>query len=324
MDTSNTWLVSKLGNDANTGHASTYPINLANDAKLTIGAAAALAAAGDTILIWPGTYSELLDLATTGLNKALSIVGINRHKTIITYPSGYASTVRLGSFCTLKNITVTCVDPNKAVDSGSGITNILIEDCNIVGIIEGLDLYGASNVFIFNCYVEGTYDGFYFGLVKNLIAEKCIFKTTGAYVGAGEHRAGQCGPGDYIFRDCIFLTGIDARASGQIGGLVGREGTATTMTLISCINCSFEAQNSTNQTAFGIKANNYCQIALCNCNAWSKSTTGAAYHLYIVTGGKIVVTGCAYDPTKCYGKPINLDSRWVQAIRETVPVGAGL
>jgi hypothetical protein len=96
------------------------------------------------------------------------------------------------------------------------------------------------------------------------------------------------------------------------------------MTLISCINCIFKASNSTNQTAFGVKANNYCQISLANCNIRSKSTSGLAYDLYIATGGKIVVAGCAYTPTQCFGKPTNLDSRWQQAIRETVPVGASL
>ena len=49
-DSVHLWHVAKGGNDANSGHATAYPVNLANDAKLTVSATIA-AAAGDTILV---------------------------------------------------------------------------------------------------------------------------------------------------------------------------------------------------------------------------------------------------------------------------------
>jgi hypothetical protein len=55
--------VAKTGNDANAGHAQQYPVAFAADAVLTIGQAITNAAAGDTIVIWPGTYAESVTVA---------------------------------------------------------------------------------------------------------------------------------------------------------------------------------------------------------------------------------------------------------------------
>lgn len=78
LDSVNVWHVSKAGNDANGGHAQQYPVGLAADAKLTIAAAVAAAAAGDTVIVWPGTYTEAITLPV-----ALNLVGVNKQSCII-------------------------------------------------------------------------------------------------------------------------------------------------------------------------------------------------------------------------------------------------
>ena len=77
------WHVSKLGNDSNDGRANAYPVDLAGRAKLTIGAAVSAASSGDTIIIWPGTYTEKVTIN----NKALSIIGAGAIGSVILNPA---------------------------------------------------------------------------------------------------------------------------------------------------------------------------------------------------------------------------------------------
>ena len=107
LDSSRVWHVAKSGNNSNSGHAAQYPVNLANDAKLTIGAAISAASAGDTIIVWPGTYAE-----NVVVNKQLQIIGTSRSGSIIQVSSGHALYVSADG-CTIKSI--------KAITTASGI-----------------------------------------------------------------------------------------------------------------------------------------------------------------------------------------------------------
>ena len=88
LDSTHIWHVAKTGNDSNSGHAGQYPVSLANDAKLTIGAAVSAASSGDTIVIWPGDYAESVSV----YGKALAFVGTSRSKSKIVPASGDALT----------------------------------------------------------------------------------------------------------------------------------------------------------------------------------------------------------------------------------------
>ncbi len=109
LDSSHIWHVAKSGNDGNSGHAGQYPVNLANNAKLTIGAAVAAASSGDTIIIWPGTYTEQVDL--DGANKSLILIGTNRDLCIITYAG---DVVHIETNTQIHNLSVVTTTPNKS------------------------------------------------------------------------------------------------------------------------------------------------------------------------------------------------------------------
>ena len=84
MDSSHIWHVAKSGSDSNGGHAGQYPVALASDAKLTIGSAVSAAAAGDTIIVWPGDYVETVDFS----GKALTLTGAHRNKSRVIPTTG--------------------------------------------------------------------------------------------------------------------------------------------------------------------------------------------------------------------------------------------
>jgi len=310
-DSSRVWHVAKTGNDSNSGHAGQYPVNLANDAKLTIAAAVSAAASGDTIIIWPGTYDESLDISSTGANKALNIVGTHRQLCKIAKSSGYAATLKIGSYTNLKNLTVEAVNPNKAIEGDSGATNITIEDCNIVGTYDGLNIYSAQHIFIRNCYIKGTYDAANFGSINNLVCERSIFITDGTYSSSADFRGAHIGPGTGIFRDCIFI-GARTSGTGAIGGLDLNSGSSPT--LVVCENCLFKVAGSGTHSgiAFGVRVQNLGKLALNNCS-FSTSGVGSSTADLRQTGtGILIVSSSSYAAT--YGTITQSDATWANAL----------
>ena len=309
-DSSRVWHVAKVGNDGNSGHAGQYPINLANDAKLTIGAAVSAAASGDTIIIWPGTYSELVDASA----KALNIIGTHRQLCKITYPSGYTTTFKIGSHSSLKNITVEAVNPNKAVEAASGATNILFERCDINGTYDGIYLSGVSFVTIRDCRLKGTYDSSNFYAATQFLCERTVFETDGTYSGSGDYRGVNVGPGVFVFRDCIFIAAQPTR-TGSLGGLDLNNGTSTNYTLVTCENCVMRADGgATNGYVFGVRAQNYGRLVLKNCTLFTRATAGTATDIRQTGSGQVIVNSCAYNPATVTGTITNQDSNWAAAM----------
>lgn len=131
--------VGKWGNDSNDGLT-------ANDAKLTIAAANTAATAGDTILVFPGTYSEV----EIELKDQVNLVGVDKDSTIIT-----GSPTEGTSISDVHGV----VEPN----GSSYIANLtIIDTTNIASkqFTNGITLEAAnSTVEVENVYLEGGYDG---------------------------------------------------------------------------------------------------------------------------------------------------------------------
>jgi hypothetical protein len=193
------WHVSKLGNDSNDGRANAYPVDLAARSKLTIGAAIAVASAGDTILVWPGTYAEGITI-----NKALHIIGQGNPGSVVIYNSA-GKTITLStnsSGTTIENIEArTDYDSAQALYcSTNDITDITLINCRLIstGQTGGTDFIlwggnGAKRIKLINCYGSSYYDGFTFsgsGLSDFLI-ENCVFEQTAVLAGGTSIRVTQ-------------------------------------------------------------------------------------------------------------------------------------
>ncbi len=153
--------VSKAGNDNNGGKAQQYPVSLANDSKLTIMAAVNAAADGDTIIIWPGTYTEQLPL-TQEPAKTLTFVGMNRAKTIITQ-SGTNDTITgtcgipYGKFF---NLSITQTGTGRAVVVTVGLSSVIdFVNCDITSSGAcAVSANGSERVSLKNCYLSAKAD----------------------------------------------------------------------------------------------------------------------------------------------------------------------
>lgn len=171
-DSARVFHVSKAGNDSNGGVAQQYPVSLANDSKLTIGAAITAASSGDTIIIWPGTYAEQIDM--TSVDKALTYIGANRKTTIIKAASG-ATFISPRDGTTFKNITLDST--NTAVQSiGTvsifGSVKLYFEDCDILSDNIGIDAGVSQLVSLKNCYMFAKASNLWIG--TNAILDNCF------------------------------------------------------------------------------------------------------------------------------------------------------
>jgi len=163
------------GNDTNDGKS------FANAKKTIAGANGALNAVpnGGIIIIWPGTYTEKVDIATAA--KQISIVGTNRYKCKITQSAN--DTIVLNEGCTLQNLTIEQTGNGKAVD-GTSRHNCKFIDCSIFSTgIDALYCVHARNIQVQRCYIKSAYDTLLVG--DRYILENCILVTTGLYTGTG-------------------------------------------------------------------------------------------------------------------------------------------
>jgi len=307
-DSSHIWHVAKTGDNSNGGHAGQYPVDLANDAKLTISAAASAAASGDTIVIWPGDYAENVTFGT----KALTLVGASRNKSRIIPSTGTGVVAADNSV--LCNLSVEAVATSaKAVDI-SYKTNVVIENCDLYGGYDGLYGYGAKAVFLRGCRIRGKYDGGNLSAAEGVVSEGCIFIGCGTYGSSTDCRA-LFGVGRGTYSNCVFAAERNDTSDKAIGAVYL---TANSRAVFR--NCTFEVSAGTGHTgqAYGILANGSDSIALlenCTIRSSSDNASYGPYDLWQATG-KIVVSGCAYETTG--GTIIHGGSGWSDAVNSEV------
>jgi len=205
LDSVHTWHVSKAGNDSNSGHAGQYPVNLAADAKLTIGAAIAAAAAGDTIFVWPGSYTE------NGLNlsKQLTLIGSGIEATKIISTTSDALRISV-SHCTVRGLSA--IAPSSGVYDGISIYKIphtTIEKCYGFGNVSGIHVIeiesgiGGYYTEIINCKGFANGCGIRVDHADRVKLKDCLGHSYGTY---GTWRAG-----------IYFYLGVEDIAENIIG-----------------------------------------------------------------------------------------------------------
>lgn len=187
-----TYYVGLWGDDGNSGL--TWDL-----AKKSIGGAVAAAASGDTILVAPGTYAEVLACGA----KSLTITAIQTRKTILASGSTPSISMNAGVQVTLTGITIfpTFVASNQNVVAGAGTSSILVAiDCSFI-------MTTPSNV-------AGFVGGASGGLPIVAQVTRCLFYTI-----TGTVRAGLDITGTSIVNGCTFDI-ADVQTDGNAGGLI--------------------------------------------------------------------------------------------------------
>jgi len=308
LDSSHVWHVAKSGSDSNGGHAGQYPVNLANDAKLTIGSAVSAASAGDTIIVWPGDYAETVDFS----GKALTLIGANRNKSRVIPAAG--SGIVAADNSVLGNLAVEALATlAKAVDV-SGKANIVIENCDLYGGYCGLYGYSAESVFVRGSRIRGKYDGCNFGGAESLVVEGCIFLAYGTYSSSVDCRA-LLGGGRGIYSNCVFTSQRSDSTDKAIGAVY-----CTSNSRAVFKNCLLESSAGSGHTgqAYGIMVNGSGAVAVLeNCSVRSASEN-ASYGPYDLrqAEGSLAACGCSYETTE--GTITNGGSGWGDAVNMQV------
>lgn len=287
-DSNRIWHVAKTGSDSNGGHAQQYPVNLAADAKLTIGAAVSAAAAGDTIIIWPGDYAENVDAG----GKALTFIGAHRNKSKIAVTSGDALVIANDSV--IKNLAL-----DSSAWNGQGLdctskTNIVIDDCDISGHQDGALFNNAQHIFLRNSRFRSDYDGCNMTGAVGIAAENCIFQTLGTY-GTGSDVRAVLGVGQSVFLNCVFLAERNDISSKAIWAVYLVNNARAVFS-----NCTFEVTAGSNHTGTvgGVYvAGSDAAACLKNCSVHSSSSgspSAGPYDLW-QSAGRIVVSSSSYE-----------------------------
>jgi hypothetical protein len=285
-DSSRVWHVAKTGSDSNSGHAGQYPVNLANDAKLTIGAAVSAAVDGDTIIIWPGDYAEVVNTSS----KALRITGTHKDKTRIVPASGTPLTI--GSNTYVANLS--CIGTGTGLAAASAASNITIENCYVYAPTDGFYPSGTgSHIRLIRCHFKSDWDGVNMAGAINIYAEDCLFETTGINVNSC-HAVQEIGSG--VYRDCIFVANSSTTASGR---LIAVEFAGNTTQRAIFANCCFFTSASAGRTGevLGLRMNKSTSVAVlhgCLFNTIGPGASGGPMDLKNAAGGTIIVRGCHY------------------------------
>ncbi len=308
LDSNHIWHVAKGGSDSNSGHAGQYPVNLANDAKLTIAAAVSAATSGDTIIIWPGDYTESVNFS----GKALTLIGTSRNKSRIIPASGTGVVAADNSV--LRNFAVEALATlAKAVDVSSK-TNVVIENCDLYGGYNGLYGYGAGSVFVRGCSIRGKYDGCNFGSAERVVVEGCIFIAYGTYTSSVDCRA-LFGVGSGTYSNCVFTAqrnDTSDRGNGAVYCISNSHAVFKS--------CTFEAIAGSGHTgqAYGILVNGSGAVAVlenCAIKSASDNASNGPYDLW-QGEGRLVACGCAYETSG--GTIVQGGSGWADAVNAQV------
>ncbi|MDP8220547.1 MAG: hypothetical protein P9X26_04330 [Candidatus Stygibacter frigidus] len=133
-------------------YAETLIVDQFNGPYYTIGSAYNAAQNGDTILIYPGTYLE-----SVNISKEITLEGIDPNSTIIQTNLGYVLRINTGNV-NISNLKIICTHEGIEIYASTPeITHCIFEDCSVGIFIDGDDLY-VKNCIFQNCNKGISFD----------------------------------------------------------------------------------------------------------------------------------------------------------------------
>lgn len=326
-DTTRTWLVAPVGNDSNSGHPSSNPVNLANDAFLTIQNALINSAWGDTVIVWPGDYAENVTMAIKSNPKIVNLIGTNREMCRIVPTTGVPLTVMSGS--RVENLS--CIgyagSYTSGIAVGSGYSSnfgIIIKNCYAYGEQDGFVTHSEHIIRLIDSFFESQYDGINIGSTRAIFAQNCAFKANGG-INVPVHAVQS--PGRGFYRGCRFVCDVTDSNAQEVGGvdLIENQTKKEDKAIFDCCNFDIIVPNRT-ANVFGVNtnhANNQAILNNCSIHIDAPNASGGYKHLWNAAGS-IIVNGCKYDLSKTTGTITQGDSGLTKWLQQNAPVGAGL
>jgi len=309
LDSGHVWHVAKTGNDGNGGHAQQYPINLAADAKLTISAAIAAAAAGDTIIIHPGLYSE-----TVGVSKQLILEATNRNQCRITSALNALTISADGVIVRRIHATSTGATTQQGIKLSDGINDVVLEDCYGEGNWDGIYLATNNNVRLIRCHGKSGTDGIQLGDGRGVIAVQCIGESTGAYVSNPSYGfASQANLTGAIIKDCVAIS-LRSRTDDKDAGGIKCSGEMLIDGLVIYSNQSAESGDG---DAIGIRVFSGAQVLARNVVITTISANAAERDIQ-VDDGSLNIIDSVYDSGKTTGTFVQGGSGWAAAVNAEI------
>jgi len=143
------WHVAKTGSDNNNGHSYEY-------AKLTIGAAVTASASGDKIIIWPGTYNELIDGSA---KSGIKLIGMGWN-TLVESSSQNSAVLKVGDNWIVENLKISnTYSPTSGNEAkalyASQKTNLFVRNCYLKSAGRPVALE-ECNAWILDSLIEGS------------------------------------------------------------------------------------------------------------------------------------------------------------------------
>lgn len=319
LDSVHVWHVSPSGNNGNSGHAAANPINLANDAKLTIANALAAAASGDTIVIHPGSYDENIDANTA--NKSLWFHGTDMNACKIAPATGVALKLEANSIVT--NLSLEALDA--AAEQGKALvpnTNVRIIGCDLYGAWDAI--FGAGdNLVVEQCRLRSKYDVVTISNAKNFRFTDCTLHALGTYGTATPNRATSFS-GSGTWDHCQFIAERSDVSSQALGAVT--IGAVNSYVVFN--DCLFHVTAGANHTGilFGIYTSGMVAtlaVKVTNCQ-FSVTTSGSPssgpYDIWAIKG-TVYTSGCGMDTSLLYenGGTIVSEEERLEAIYDKLP-----
>ena len=286
------WHVAKTGNNDNAGH--TF-----SEAFLDIGPAVTAAVNGDKIIIWPGDYDETVDLDAA--NKSLTLEGTSRYKSRIIRTGASERCILLEDNTVIRNLSVSSTDKSSSSVGilGSSKSNIIIDNCDVIGSWDGMLLTGCTDIWVKDSYIKGDFDGINLVNADRYLFDNCVIRTDGSYGTGQDARAVLTQSGMGLFRNCMFEAKRDD-ASARYTAAFFTKGLQDIF-----INCIFEAVDGSSNTGnlYGIYLFNAdTQVNLNSCNIITDlNGSGDVYDLFNFSTSILNVSNCVYNTTKVSG-----------------------